>query len=84
MSSNLSAGRPLLWRSVAAVRPRRSSTSSNSPKLLVYSIAKSFKESEDIEEGIPNTGREDSRPSQGQNINKEVYLDVLQTVVESP
>ncbi|QQP37096.1 Hypothetical protein FKW44_022412, partial [Caligus rogercresseyi] len=91
MPRNLSAGRPLLWRSAAAVHPRRSSTSSNSPKAAVYSIAKSFKESEDIEEGFLTPERKTPDRSQsgrgvpphffakGQNVNKEVYLDVMQT-----
>ncbi|QQP50760.1 Uncharacterized protein FKW44_011883 [Caligus rogercresseyi] len=54
------------------------------PKATVYSIAKSFKESEDIEEGFrygPRLGPYHWK-NQGQNVNKEVYLDVMQTVVK--
>ncbi|QQP39853.1 Transposable element tcb2 transposase, partial [Caligus rogercresseyi] len=63
------------------------------PKATVYSIAKSFKESEDIEEGFltperktPDRSQGDIMPphffAKGQNVNKEVYLDVMQTVVK--
>ncbi|QQP38684.1 Transposable element tcb1 transposase [Caligus rogercresseyi] len=53
-------------------------------KATVYSIAKSFKESEDIEEGFLTPERKTPDRSQvhGQNVNKEVYLDVMQTVVK--
>ncbi|QQP35347.1 Transposable element tcb2 transposase, partial [Caligus rogercresseyi] len=78
----------------------------NFPKATVYSIAKSFKESEDIEkknsDEVPIIGRTkfparvhvlevmssegDIMPphffAKGQNVNKEVYLDVMQTVVK--
>ncbi|QQP48936.1 Hypothetical protein FKW44_009414 [Caligus rogercresseyi] len=69
---NLSAGRPLLWRSVAAVRPRKSRLL-QIPPATVYSIAKSFKESEDIEEGFPNTGKKDSRPSPSQEEERRFH-----------
>ncbi|QQP49218.1 Transposable element tcb1 transposase, partial [Caligus rogercresseyi] len=71
------------------------------PKATVYSIAKSFKESKDIEEGFLTPERKtpervhvlevmssegDIMPphffAKGQNVNKEVYLDVMQTVVK--
>ncbi|QQP42134.1 Transposable element tcb1 transposase [Caligus rogercresseyi] len=52
------------------------------PKVTVYSIAKSFRESEDIEEGFLTPERKTPDQSQGQNVNKEVYLDVMQTVVK--
>ncbi|QQP52016.1 Uncharacterized protein FKW44_004008, partial [Caligus rogercresseyi] len=75
------------------------------PKATVYSIAKSFKESEDIEEGFLTPERKTPDRSQvrkrslgghvqrgrhhapslltkGQNVNKEVVLDVMQTVVK--
>ncbi|QQP48772.1 Transposable element tcb1 transposase [Caligus rogercresseyi] len=56
------------------------------PKATDYSIAKSFKESEDIEEGFLTPERKTPDRSQiaskGQNVNKEVYLDVMQTVVK--
>ncbi|QQP48569.1 Transposable element tcb1 transposase, partial [Caligus rogercresseyi] len=45
------------------------------PKATVYSIDKSFKESEDIEEGFLTSERKTPDRSQ------EVYLDVMQTVV---
>ncbi|QQP50194.1 Hypothetical protein FKW44_011116, partial [Caligus rogercresseyi] len=48
---------------VAAVRPREIIDFFKFPKATVYSIAKSFKESEDIEKWIPNTGKKDSRPN---------------------
>ncbi|QQP37037.1 Transposable element tcb1 transposase [Caligus rogercresseyi] len=61
------------------------------PKATVYSIAKSFKKSEDIEEGFLTPERPSSREgdimplhffAKGQNVKKEVYLDAMQTVVK--
>ncbi|QQP50087.1 Uncharacterized protein FKW44_010969 [Caligus rogercresseyi] len=43
------------------------------PKATVYSIAKSFKESEDIEEGFLTTGNKDSRPIPSQEEERRLH-----------
>ncbi|QQP40955.1 Hypothetical protein FKW44_015181 [Caligus rogercresseyi] len=72
MSSELSAGRPLLWRSVAAVPPRRSSTSSNSQSYCLQHCQ--------VLQGvgghrgrIPNTEKKDSRPIPSQEEERRLH-----------
>ncbi|QQP38169.1 Transposable element tcb2 transposase, partial [Caligus rogercresseyi] len=81
MSSELERRTAIIVALVAAVRPRRSSTSSNSQSYCLQHC-QDLKESEDIEEGFLTPERKTPDRSQGQNVKKEVYLDVMQTVVK--